>query len=121
MKGVFSISLVLVLMMQSLLQLGFLTYYSLNTDYIEAEFCVNKDKPELCCKGKCYISKQIDQSSDVQNPNSLNSDNSIPDFEVSSICQIGIPDVLCLNIRGNYKNLYASMYMTDNLRPPSEI
>lgn len=42
------------------MQLGILTYYSLNVDYIEAKFCVNKDQPDMCCKGKCYISKQLE-------------------------------------------------------------
>jgi hypothetical protein len=108
-------------MMQSLLQLGFLTYYSLNVDSIEAQYCVNKDKPEMCCKGKCYISKQINTSSDAQSSNTLNNENSVPDFEVSSICKVNTPDVLSLSIFGNYKNSYASLYVSDKLRPPSMI
>lgn len=72
------------MMMQSLMQLGFLTYYSLNVESIEAEFCVNKDKPEMCCKGKCYISKKMEQQS-TEVPVTVVSENSVPDFMVTEV------------------------------------
>ncbi len=75
----------------------------------------------MCCKGKCYISKQINQSSDAQTPNTPNNESSIPDFEVSSICKIGTPNILSQVMIGNYKNSYTSLYMSENLRPPCMI
>lgn len=32
-------------------------YYEFNIDSLTEEFCINKDKPELDCKGKCQIKK----------------------------------------------------------------
>lgn len=29
---------------------------------IEAEYCVNKDKPELNCHGKCHLEKQLNNA-----------------------------------------------------------
>ena len=34
-------------------------YYQLNIDYIIETYCVNKDKPELKCNGKCHLAKQL--------------------------------------------------------------
>ena len=38
-------------------------------------YCVNKDKPELQCNGKCHLAKQIstdiDSSKDIKGTNSL--------------------------------------------------
>jgi len=34
-------------------------YYELNIDYIIETYCVNKDKPELQCNGKCHLSEQL--------------------------------------------------------------
>lgn len=34
----------------------------LNQDAIAAEFCVNKDKPELQCNGKCHLKDLLAQS-----------------------------------------------------------
>lgn len=31
----------------------------MNIDYIIETYCVNKDKPELQCNGKCHLSKQL--------------------------------------------------------------
>ncbi len=42
-------------------------YYQLNIDYIIENYCINKNKPELQCNGKCHLAKQltaIDNSDD---------------------------------------------------------
>ncbi len=33
-------------------------------DYIKNELCVNKDKPELACNGKCHLSKEMANAAD---------------------------------------------------------
>jgi hypothetical protein len=33
--------------------------YMLNYDYIVENLCENRDKPQLKCNGKCYLSKQL--------------------------------------------------------------
>lgn len=66
-------------MSQSMIKLGILTYYSINSNVIESLYCVNKDKPEMCCKGKCYVSKQLDDSESLPKDVVLN-ENEIPLF-----------------------------------------
>ncbi|MFL1011156.1 hypothetical protein [Flavisericum labens] len=39
--------------------LGQVAYYELNIDYIIETYCVNIDKPELQCNGKCHLAKQL--------------------------------------------------------------
>ncbi|WP_353120788.1 hypothetical protein [Myroides odoratus] len=34
-------------------------------DYIKNELCVNKDKPELKCNGKCHLTKELAHASDT--------------------------------------------------------
>lgn len=36
-------------------------------DYIRNELCVNKDKPELKCNGKCHLKKEMAKASDSEN------------------------------------------------------
>jgi hypothetical protein len=33
--------------------------YNLNYDYISNVLCVNKEKPEVKCNGKCYLTKEL--------------------------------------------------------------
>lgn len=35
------------------------TWFNLNRDQITEWFCENKSKPDLDCKGKCYLMKQV--------------------------------------------------------------
>ncbi|QHC86204.1 hypothetical protein AS589_16110 [Empedobacter brevis] len=34
-------------------------------DYIKNELCVNRDKPELECNGKCHLKKELAKASDT--------------------------------------------------------
>ncbi len=36
-----------------------MTYYSLFTENFIENFCENKDRPELNCDGKCFLSKML--------------------------------------------------------------
>ncbi|MBQ0788969.1 MAG: hypothetical protein KBT69_15830 [Oceanihabitans sp.] len=48
---------------------GQVLYYELNIDYIVDTYCVNKDKPELQCNGKCHLAKQLQPVSNNNNSN----------------------------------------------------
>ncbi len=36
--------------------------YELRKDFIIQNYCVNKDRPELQCDGKCYLAKRLEAS-----------------------------------------------------------
>lgn len=38
---------------------GYLGYFQLNIEYLIDTYCVNKDKPELACNGKCHLSQKL--------------------------------------------------------------
>ncbi|WP_299626344.1 hypothetical protein [uncultured Tenacibaculum sp.] len=35
--------------------------YAINYDYIAKVLCINTDKPELSCNGKCHLKKKLQQ------------------------------------------------------------
>ena len=41
--------------------------FKLNQDFITDFFCINKDKPEMQCDGKCYLKKTIDTANEESN------------------------------------------------------
>ena len=49
---------------------GQVAYHEINLDYIIENFCINKEKPELKCNGKCHLAKQLQ----VVSKNDKNSD-----------------------------------------------
>ncbi|GAA3783711.1 hypothetical protein GCM10022271_15030 [Corallibacter vietnamensis] len=56
-----------------------MAYYELNIDYIIKTYCINTDKPELKCNGKCHLAKQLNL--ETQNSEDENELNSIAVFE----------------------------------------
>jgi hypothetical protein len=40
-------------------RIGVYISFEINQEYIAAELCENKDKPEMHCDGNCYLAKQI--------------------------------------------------------------
>ncbi|MDB2462592.1 hypothetical protein N9W61_00595 [Algibacter sp.] len=44
--------------------------YVLNQDYIAEFLCINKDKPELQCNGKCHLVKELEKQQENE-PNAL--------------------------------------------------
>ena len=57
---------------QCFVQLGIIGWYQLNTQSITEKYCVNKDKPQLHCNGKCHLKKQLDKT---ENGDAKNKDN----------------------------------------------
>ncbi|PYF72934.1 hypothetical protein B0O44_105309 [Pedobacter nutrimenti] len=40
--------------------------FEMNQAYIARELCVNKDKPQLHCNGKCYLLKKLKQAEEKE-------------------------------------------------------
>lgn len=39
-----------------------IVHFKLNQQKIEQEFCINKDKPEMQCHGKCHLKKELQKT-----------------------------------------------------------
>lgn len=40
--------------------------FELNREYIAEELCVNKEKPELACHGKCFLADKLKQAAEKE-------------------------------------------------------
>ncbi len=38
---------------------SFVVYYQVNKSYIAKELCINKNRPQLHCDGKCFLAKKL--------------------------------------------------------------
>ena len=41
--------------------------YIIHQDYIAEFLCINKDKPELACRGKCHLEKELKKQTEKRN------------------------------------------------------
>lgn len=73
-----------------------LIYFELNIDSIIQKYCVNKDKPEFQCNGKCHLANQLSETSN-------NNDDSNKSSRI--IFESFIPVFLSKQQDLNFKNL----------------
>ncbi len=76
--------------------------YVLDYDYIANELCVNKQKKELHCNGKCFLMKQLAKASEGEKPAANDKKNNHWDFEVNWFQPIQ-PLCLLLNFTKNLR------------------
>ncbi|MEL7588016.1 MAG: hypothetical protein AAGU19_15010 [Prolixibacteraceae bacterium] len=51
--------------------LPFIEYYTFR-EYIAENLCVNRENPQSCCEGKCYLEKRVEESTPDNNPEKQN-------------------------------------------------
>lgn len=69
MKRAFAILSLLAIIFANLYQLTLIGIYTIEKDYFTKVFCINKDKPELKCNGKCHLKKNLFKAENKQSNN----------------------------------------------------
>lgn len=100
--------------------------YIVDYDYISTVLCINKEKPELKCNGKCHLMKELAKSAEDEKPISEKK-SSVKEIEIlffQELTQLNFP-----NPKQNTKPLlnwhYANLYHYQNsdaaFHPPAII
>lgn len=99
--------------------------YMINYDYIVTRLCENKDKPEMQCNGKCYLTKQLakEAAGEEENPFGNNSyKTEIPHFIIAEKLpefHFAYNPAADSHKSSEYKpNLYTSLFISEILHPP---
>lgn len=92
-KSILSIALIFGLLGSSINKLIICTNYLLNQDVISKTFCENRSKPKLKCKGKCHLSKQLNEEEERDFPNKkiLKEINDIQLYDGMQNIQLAVP------------------------------
>lgn len=108
MKTLLTWFLIFGIVLQSLGKLVVWAGYELNLSYIAKELCIEKEKKDSCCKGKCYLKKELketeskEESSSVKEkyemmPGDLGSTLVLQVFSVETIVKNNIQELFVLN------------------------
>jgi hypothetical protein len=116
-KKITSIGLVLLLCLQCFYNLGVLTYFQLNRDYIAEVLCVNKEKPITMCYGQCFLEKNLDLPVDAGDADALPVSKQLIDFPIFLVSENEY--VFEAESPLNFANcLYLDGYSSKHLSPP---
>lgn len=71
-KQILSFILILLILAKSVSMLSVVISFELNKQYYSEVLCVNKNKPELACKGKCALMKKLEVAMETRQKNNTN-------------------------------------------------
>lgn len=93
--------------------------YAINYDYISKVLCINKDKPELSCKGTCQLMKKLQQQEDedYQSLRIHMEEYPIGFVKLLSLDSKNYDDIKLIN-HTSYKNEYSYLYSYNVFHPP---
>lgn len=119
MKKVFSVWMLLLILLISFQQAVIIVLFKLNQATIEQAFCINKNKPELQCHGKCHLKGKLqDAENSRSDVNSLFKNiDMLPISVVKTGAEILLP--VYIGNKSMYKETeYSDPYMEVLLPPP---
>ncbi|OIQ23002.1 hypothetical protein [Lacinutrix sp. MedPE-SW] len=126
MKSIFAILLFISFAVRPLFFTGYVAYFQLNIDYIIETYCINKEKPQLQCNGKCHLAKQLATATTTTNDNDI-------DLALNTLAESFFPvffaDYNYNNLKSNsllnlfqvepaYQNLYDYSFESFSFKPP---
>lgn len=107
--------------MQSLLNLGLYTYFTMNRKMIADKVCVNKSNPQLHCNGHCYLVKQLKKAEKNEKQQSQvlkEQDENVVSNE-HSVVAVYFPSYQITLIYPQEASSYRFQYVSDTVEPPS--
>jgi hypothetical protein len=89
---------------QGMVNLGMCAYYQINKQMIADKLCINKDKPEMHCNGKCFLSKQLKKAeeNEKRQSQSLNQKDEVMTVDTHLSTIFFIPTYSFLSFLGTY-------------------
>jgi len=101
--------------------------YAINYEYISEVLCINKEKPEMHCNGKCHLMQELAKASEDEKPLSSDKKSHHSEIEVLFVEELTsfdfeFQDSFIVTILPNfYSNLYSHVNCNSVFHPPSFI
>lgn len=91
--------------------------YLLNEEYITAQFCINKDKPELKCNGKCHMAEVMALQNEANENLKFAQNLIIPVYY--STYTLELPPALLRKYKSGMKEtVLLTIYESEHFQPP---
>lgn len=96
--------------------------YAINKEYVAKMLCVNKNKPQMHCNGKCHMMKQL-KAQDKKEQSPANPFKELKDFQPLYGNEINIKlsavtDSNCLKSTFIYSSLFSTQHLHSVFHPP---
>ncbi|WP_299532705.1 hypothetical protein [Ulvibacterium sp.] len=101
--------------------------YVMNYDYIVNVLCKNKDKPQLRCDGKCYLSQQLAKEAEQNKSNPFGEEQNIAEIQhlvfFQSLKKMDLHLFLSqpLTVKSTFVEVLRSSIFTSDISQPPEL
>ena len=98
--------------------------YVINYEYIATVLCINKDKPEMHCNGKCHLMQEMAKTSEKELPLTPTKKHVVIETEIlfyqelESFAFDSFFNESTLHITSNYFNFYQLLKSSGIFHPP---
>ena len=97
--------------------------YAVNYDYIVSTLCVNKNKPEIHCNGKCYLAKELAKANDSEtspfNKAKTSGQKILDIYILPAITRISaVEKIPFFNFNFTYETEYSFLFLNSIFKPP---
>lgn len=94
-------------------------YYQINKEEITELFCVNKEKEEMNCQGKCHLAEMLNtQGEDESKPFQITESFELVFVQKEACKETHFPDAIDNQKNVIYSNHYFYLTETSLLKPP---
>ena len=97
--------------------------YVINQNYISEFLCINKEKPELQCEGKCYLMQMLQEQEKKRHQDfpKINMEDYPIGFVEFLDCPAGNKNSGFSTNIPEYFDLYDFLFIATNFHPPNSI
>ena len=117
-KAVFFVLLYVLAMTRPIIPLA---SFVVNQDYIAEFFCINQDKPELECNGKCYLMQKLEEQNEKKRQNLP--PIAMEEYPIGFVEFMGLEFsktlISFVNNTFSYRDNYRFIFSKDNDHPPN--
>jgi hypothetical protein len=120
-KKVLSTILSVLIISQTMVNVGIGIYYHLNKSYITQQLCVNKNNPSLHCNGHCYLAKQLKKAEEQESKQSsrfVKEKDEIVSNQVQKSSLAYFPVFTSFNLIPFNSSIYISDFTQSLIKPP---
>lgn len=116
-KKVISILLIIIISFQFSLKTGIVGYFFLHKEYIASVLCINKNQPELNCRGICQLKKQLKKTEENEAKIPFTSLKDLTETFIFKEEIVSVSKIIGEEIEKN-SIYYFCNYLSTNIAPP---
>jgi hypothetical protein len=117
-KRIFSAILIATILLQTCGTIAVVVSFKINQDYISTYLCVNRDKPQMQCNGKCVLMQRMQQEVNNLNEQNRQKTQHIIEHEVLMFCQ-NVPELQIHRTTSSFAKALKINVYARSLKPQS--